>query len=278
MRFDVAERIADAVLYERYVFYPQRTPIPRNQVRWEGGVVAPKAPGRARAEPWFNETACVIEPGVSPRLSVRFRCLQVQARWIEPLAGDSSDARSTQHTAERPDEGAWDEGVPRAIDVEDVDLPPTSTLSREVPLSIAGGRDVEPAHDAEGRHRANFVRERQPIAARLLIDAQPQDGFITLRLRVENREAWRPAFDKDRAAMLRRSLVSPHLMLGIEGGRFVSLLEPPASAAGAVATCRNRHTWPVLVGDRHRRDVMLSSPVVLFDYPVAPGSGIMDGA
>src|SRR5262249_9636969 len=52
-----------------------------------------------------------------------------------------------------------------------------------------------------------------------------------------------------------------------EGGAFVSLLEPPAEAASAVRTCTNRHTWPVLVGDRDRRDLLLSSPIVLYDYP-----------
>ena len=53
----------------------------------------------------------------------------------------------------------------------------------------------------------------------------------------------------------------------------MSLLEPPERAAALVAACENRHTWPVLVGERGGRRLMLSSPIVLYDYPaVAPES------
>jgi hypothetical protein len=66
--------------------------------------------------------------------------------------------------------------------------------------------------------------------------------------------------------MLQRSLVGAHLLLAVDGGSFVSMLEPEEHAA-AVAGCRNRHVWPVLVGDRVRRNLMLASPIVLYDYP-----------
>jgi hypothetical protein len=45
------------------------------------------------------------------------------------------------------------------------------------------------------------------------------------------------------------------------------MLDPEPAAETLVASCRNVHTWPVLVGDRRRRDLMLSSPIVLYDYP-----------
>jgi hypothetical protein len=88
-----------------------------------------------------------------------------------------------------------------------------------------------------------------------------------LRARIENLEAWQPAFDTNRDAMLERSLVGTHLLLGLEDGAFVSLVEPPDDAAAAVERCQNRHTWPVLIGDPRRCDLMLSSPIVLYDFP-----------
>ncbi|MGH9704507.1 MAG: hypothetical protein ACRD4K_14115, partial [Candidatus Acidiferrales bacterium] len=45
--------------------------------------------------------------------------------------------------------------------------------------------------------------------------------------------------------------------------------------------CRNIGTWPVLVGDEGRRDTLLSSPIILYDYPqIAPESpgDLFDGA
>ena len=49
----------------------------------------------------------------------------------------------------------------------------------------------------------------------------------------------------------------------------------PAAYAEAAAACKNIHTWPVLVGDqtKNERDAMLSSPIILYDYPqIAPES------
>src|SRR6185312_9132086 len=39
------------------------------------------------------------------------------------------------------------------------------------------------------------------------------------------------------------------------------------AAAPVVAGCQNRHSWPVLVGDRAGQSLLLSSPIVLYDFP-----------
>ena len=43
--------------------------------------------------------------------------------------------------------------------------------------------------------------------------------------------------------------------------------DPPEWAAAAVAGCQNTGTWPVLAGPAGCRDLMLSSPVILYDHP-----------
>ena len=53
-------------------------------------------------------------------------------------------------------------------------------------------------------------------------------------------------------------------MLAVDGGAFVSLLDPPAGAAAAAGACRSDGTYPVLVGGE---DVVLSSPIILYDHP-----------
>jgi hydrogenase maturation protease len=72
---------------------------------------------------------------------------------------------------------------------------------------------------------------------------------------------------------LLRSLVSTHTILVVRGGEFISLLDPPEVWREAAAACRNVGTWPVLVGEEGDHDTMLSSPIILYDYPqVAPES------
>jgi hypothetical protein len=59
----------------------------------------------------------------------------------------------------------------------------------------------------------------------------------------------------------------------VRDGVFVSLLDPPAWAHVAAKECTNLHTFPVLAGDNGGRDVVLSSPIIMYDHPgVAPES------
>ena len=82
-----------------------------------------------------------------------------------------------------------------------------------------------------------------------------------------------PLAGPTRDAVLGISLLSAHTILQVDGGEFVSLLDPPAQYQAAAAACHNVGTWPVLAGEEGRRDVMLSSPIILYDYPqVAPES------
>jgi hypothetical protein len=89
---------------------------------------------------------------------------------------------------------------------------------------------------------------------------------------VENHSPWED-LRAPRDDALRASLVSAHLILGVEGGAFVSLVDPPAHARGAAAACRNVRTFPVLAGETGERDLLLCAPIILYDHPrVAPES------
>ena len=234
MRFRTAERIADAVLYEGYVLYPYRASSMKNRVRWQFGIVAPQAPEEVEGEPAFAQTECLIEPGERSRLTLRVRCLTVAPRPAGEAAPPGAPA-------------SWLDATPQSIDVESIPL--DDAVSLEVPVTPNG------------------------IAAVLRVSSEAVDGFVRLRLRLENLEPWRDEYRADRDAMLCRSLVSAHILMGLDGGRFISLLDPPEAATALANACVNRHAWPVLVGETDARDVMLSAPIVLYDYPkIAPES------
>jgi hydrogenase maturation protease len=88
------------------------------------------------------------------------------------------------------------------------------------------------------------------------------------------------AKSRSRDDALMRSLVSTHTILAVRDGEFVSLLEPPEAFREMAAACRNVGTWPVMAGEEGERDCMLSSPIILYDYPqIAPESAgdLFDG-
>jgi hypothetical protein len=122
------------------------------------------------------------------------------------------------------------------------------------------------------------IEEQQAIEGS--IEAQVEElgpGLFKFCLTIFNTTA----FDGSaRDEALLRSFISTHAILSVEGGEFVSLLDPPDELRDAAAACQNAGTYPVLVGEEGQRDAMLSSPIILYDYPmIAPESpgALFDG-
>lgn len=82
------------------------------------------------------------------------------------------------------------------------------------------------------------------------------------------------------AGTIDHAMLSTHAILGVRGGRFLSLIDPPDPARAWADTCHNRGAWPVLVGDRTLQNLILAAPIILYDFPeIAPESpgNLFDG-
>jgi hydrogenase maturation protease len=269
--FELAQKIADAVLYEGYVLYPYRASAAKNRVRWQFGVVAPRAYSETGAsEPWAQQTEILIEPMKGPEIDVRVRFLQVQARTIEEAVQDSFRPVETLDVGEET-LVTWEEGVEQRLDAAAIPLAELLAGEQQIPLEISGGREIEPVGGADGKIAGRIVRERWPVSGLVRLAAEPLEEWIKVRVRIENRVDLEKGAGRGEA--LRRSLVGAHTLLAVRGGAFVSLLDPPSEAAAAAQACANLCTWPVLIGEAPSRGVLLSSPIILYDYPaVAPES------
>ncbi|MGA8118157.1 MAG: hypothetical protein WCA46_31385 [Actinocatenispora sp.] len=268
---DRARAVADAVLYEGYLLYPYRASADKNQVRWQFGVLMPPA----LADPDTGEydasrTECLAEPREGSVLTVRLRFLHLQARTMLGLDGGPVEELVVDGTALR----AWDEAVERHVDVA-VTLADVLGGPRTVPFDIDGGEDVEPVLDDAGAQVGRAVRRRWPLHGEIVVGAEPLTGpygGVRLRVEVRNVSDWR-SDRPERAEALRHALIGAHTLLALTGGEFLSLTEPPEWAAPAAAACVNERSWPVLVGEPGERDLMLSAPIILYDYPsIAPES------
>jgi hypothetical protein len=97
--------------------------------------------------------------------------------------------------------------------------------------------------------------------------------LFRVRLRIRNLAKLQVADHISRDDVLLRSLISVHSILHVMGGEFVSLLDPPEQFKSAAAGCQNAGAWPVLAGEEGQRDIVLSAPIILYDYPkIAPES------
>lgn len=97
------------------------------------------------------------------------------------------------------------------------------------------------------------------------------DEVTRLSIRIQNLST--NTLDESRTQPSPAHMLSCHTLLGVENGAFLSLLDPPEAYRVAAAACRNAGTWPVLAGAEGERTLMLSSPIILYDYPqIAPES------
>ena len=110
-----------------------------------------------------------------------------------------------------------------------------------------------------------------PLVGRLTLSAKTIDGdLIKLTIALANVT---PVECATREDALYFALSSAHLLLGIEDGRFFSMLDPPEQYRQSANECHNVGVYPVLIGEEGSFDKMLCSPIILYDYPqVAPES------
>lgn len=272
--FEPLRAIADAVLYEGYVLYPYRATSQKNQLRWQFGVVAPRAwTERGGGESSWMQVECLLEPGAEPRVSGALRFLQLQRRSVEQAVDDGTSFRPT---ASLEVDGAlftaWDEGVEREIELA-LDL--SMATEQVLAFAIPGASTTAPIVTATGACAGRFVRRCWPVEGVVRIGVERVEAtspLLRLRVKVENATpSAAPAEARDEA--IAASLLGAHLLLAGDGAEFVSLLDPPEWAKTAVAECHNVRSWPVLGGSPGERHLVLAAPIILYDHPrIAPES------
>lgn len=253
MNLALIEEIANAVLYEGYILYPYRASAVKNRQRWNFGVLYPRAFAEAQigADAWRMQTECLVRP-TSARCTVK-----VRVRFLHLIDRSSKAAP------------AWQEAAERDIEMDSCEI-------RE----LARGRRLHTFYFPASRQiDGEVTRTSEAAEGAVELEAEEigADAF-KVRARLFNAALVPDALAREAALM--RSLASAHAILSVDGGEFISLTDPPDDLREAVAQCENIATWPVLVGEAGARDAMLSSPIILYDYPqIAPESAgpLFDG-
>jgi hypothetical protein len=277
------DRIANAVLYEGYILYPYR-PSVKNRQRWTFGGLFPETYCQAgNGDAADSQTECLVQGNAATTIEAVIRFLHLTQRNVGEVAPPLADWPQENERAFRLVESlqvgerlfhSWQEAEEREISLDETTLGELTVGTRQVSFTFPGGRRLEPIRVTDGEIRGVLVREQQTLAGRIEARAEKADeDLFRLTLRVINRTPLDAsgAINRDAAALY--SLVSTHAILGVRNGAFVSLLDPPDRWREATADCRNVGVWPVLVGAEGETDTMLSSPIILYDYPqVAPES------
>ncbi len=284
---DTVKKIADAVLYEGYILWPYRKSARKNQQRWTFGGVYPRAYSEARGgdDPWLMQTQCLVEGDENSTVEVKVRFLHVTERRVASRSGVGRGGFETRpygvgetQRLEFVDElrvGGelylpWDEATEREIAVGRFALSELETPMR-VGIDIPAGSTEEPLAEPGGEVAGAVVRGWRALCGTVEVEAEPlREGVFKVTVAITNTTPWE---GEDRESTLRKTFASTHTALEVEGGEFVSMTDPPEEFREFAEGCENLKTWPVLVGEEGKRNMMLSSPIILSDYPqIAPES------
>jgi hydrogenase maturation protease len=293
MNLGLVERIADAVLYEGYILYPYRPSAVKNQQRWNFGALCPQSYSQAQGgtESWTMQTECLARFDARTTLEVKVRFLHLLTREVceraKPVAGmDESLDTNFRTVASLEVNGklfqTWQEAAEREVSMPALNLSETAAQTQRLAFSFPSNREIEPLRDESGGQLVgHIVRTQQAIEGEIEVAAARvgEDAF-KITVRILNLTPLEDAERKSRDDALMRSFVSTHTILGLREGEFISLLDPPEEFKAATAACQNTGTYPVLAGNEGERDCMLSSPIILYDYPqIAPESAgeLFDG-
>jgi hypothetical protein len=265
--FAAALGVANAVLYEGYILYPYTASARKNKLRWQFGVIVPQAyAASGTGESSYAQTEILLDACGNASLEVMVRFLQVETRSVEIRRNESFEpVESMSVSGEQY--VTFDEGIERQVDVS---LKVAAGASAAAPIAFAADQSVEALRDDAGSLCGRVLRRRWPLHGAVIVDCMTSGtpGLYKVRVRIENHSSVVPG---ERSAALRTAFVSTHVLLHAQSGRFLSALDPPAEAMTVTATLRNAHTWPVLIddpsADAQRSALVLSSPIILYDFP-----------
>lgn len=288
MNVELVDKIVKAVLYEGYMLYPYRPSAVKNQQRFNFGVVYPRKYSEAQGgnEACTMQTECLLVGNNETRCTVRVRFLRMVARSVGKLAGSSASGEPRFENVSRLEingksYNAWQEAVEETIEIIEFDLAGLIAQPMQWPFRLSAKQDKEPIRDERGVVAGMIVRDKRKMAGRIDLSAeQRQEGLFKLRVLISN-DSRLESHPESREEALEQSLVSAHTILDVRDGEFVSLVDPPEAYRDFANGCQNVGTWPILVGGDGEHDTMLSSPIILYDYPeIAPESpgDLFDGA
>ena len=281
MNAERLNRIVKAVLYEGYMLYPYRPSAVKNRQRFNFGVIYPReyAEAARSGDAWVMQTECLLQGDEKSECAVRVRFLRMVARSIvkrntvndavEPVARLEVDGKVYQ---------PWQDAGEETIEVAKFSVYSLSGQRIDWPFRLSSWRKEEPI--CGGELAGILCWEKKTVAGKIQLGAERlPDGLFKLRVRISNDS--KIAGGASREMALEQSLVSAHTILELRGGEFLSLTDPPDGYRALASSCENIGTWPILVGAPGERNTLLSSPIILSDYPeVAPESpgDLYDGA
>lgn len=229
------QELTHTLLYEGYALYPYRNTALKNKTPIPFGVVYPEVYCRYNQYVHCNmQTECLLKGNETTLLNISIKFLHI-----------SNDAANAF---------AW-----KAIEKEIV----ADKISLQVLLNAA---TVIPFCFEKDDKKLNS--SIAPLEGILTIEASAIPDLqhvFRITVFINNTTAVAHADTISNNEVLKQAFVSTHTILKTTNGEFVSDQNPPKELKDIAKECKQINTYPVLINEANT--MILSSPIILYDYP-----------
>ncbi len=255
----VLENLTKTVLYEGYSIFPYHRTSVKNLKPIPFGVIYPEqyhshhlnAPARMKTE-------CIVNAQKNTVVNITVRFLHL----ITTKIFQQIDNENTSF----PDEG-W-QTIERQINSGDLIISEIIGNKKVFPIDFDSIEEDKNIYDQN-----NVLKEKQSnsvlkITGNVVIEAfsvENIDNTFRISIIVSNDTSLITAESISRDEVFQQSFLSTNTILKVNNGAFVSDQNPSEELKEIVAQCEKIGTWPILIDESNT--TMLSSPIILYDYP-----------
>ncbi len=255
----VLENLTRTVIYEGYSIFPYHRSAVKNQKPIPFGVIYPeKYHINDPHAPSLMRTECIVvgAKGTAINITVRFLHL-ITTQSCEP--NEKSDNSTFGN--------GW-QTIERRIHSEDLLLAELVHKNKILPIAFDKIDEKESWDKEKAGVKSKQINSVSEIKGEIILDAFPVEnktGIYRLRVTVKNNTSVENSGTISRDEALRQSFLSTNTILKITNGELISCQNPPEDFKDIIAKCESIGTWPILIDESHT--TMLSSPMILYDYP-----------
>lgn len=113
-----------------------------------------------------------------------------------------------------------------------------------------------------------FEHTEDNLFGKIEISSERLTGYLfKVRFFFENLTEIEDFRELSREQILHFSFVSTHTIFELENGKFISQIETPNEFIEHTNSLQNVGLFPVLIGDKYKKNNILASPIILYDFP-----------
>jgi hypothetical protein len=273
------EEITRTVLYEGYAIFPYRRSSAKNVKPIPFGTVYPQAYQKHHSELHAAaQTQCILQSSDQASVKITLRFLHLCRKRLLRIDHENLGQNQFQSTDiieidNKTYESGW-EAQERKIDIGAHTISNLINEPCKKPIQFEGEQANDIIYDEDGKVSCNVLFQQNEINGEVSVTVKPagvvEDGYM-ITVKVANTTSVDDAAGCSRDEVYGQSFLSANTILESDRGTFISQADPPQEWKEVNETCENINTWPVLVDKDDK--TMLSSPIVLYDYPeIAPES------